>query len=111
MRLAAGATRPTLPELAPFVVHEIHRVPLAQREAYLAFMTRKGRGLLKASGFRPAGLGSSKSAGGPRSLIFSRTRAWPSASRRSPSFSANPDGRTLSTQARRIDRGCHQRGC
>ena len=55
LRLAAGATRPTLPEPAPFVVHEIHRVPLAKREAYLAFMNSEGLGLLKAHGFRPAG--------------------------------------------------------
>ncbi len=55
VRLAPGATRPNLPELAPFVVHEIHRVPLTQRDAYLAYMTGQGLGLLKASGFRPAG--------------------------------------------------------
>ena len=37
-----GAARPSLPEPAPFVVHEIHRVPLARKDAYLAYMTRAG---------------------------------------------------------------------
>ena len=54
---AAGPGRraPSLPEPAPFVVHEIHRVPLARRDAYLDFMTKQGLGLLKANGFRPVG--------------------------------------------------------
>lgn len=55
MRLAPGAEPPALAEPAPFVVHEIHRVPLERREAYLDFMTRKGLPLLKANGFRPVG--------------------------------------------------------
>ena len=53
--LAAGAADPSLPEPAPFVVHEIHRVPLARKDAYLAYMTGTGLGILKAHGFRPAG--------------------------------------------------------
>ena len=65
LRLAPGATRPNLPEPAPFVVHEIHRVPLAQRDAYLAYMTRHGLGLLKATVFDPPVLGSWKSEVGP----------------------------------------------
>ena len=55
LRLAPGAVGPALPEAAPFVVHEIHRVPLARKEAYLTYMTKEGLGVLKANGFRPAG--------------------------------------------------------
>jgi type 1 glutamine amidotransferase len=55
LRLAPGATEPALPEPAPFVVHEIHRVPVARKEAYLAYMTKQGLGVLKANGFRPTG--------------------------------------------------------
>jgi type 1 glutamine amidotransferase len=55
LRLAPGGVRPPLPESASFVIHEIHRVPLARRDAYLAFMTRQGLDLLKSQGFRPAG--------------------------------------------------------
>ncbi len=55
LRLAARAERPLLPEPAPFVVHEIHRVPLARRDAYLAFIDKTGRDLLKTHGFRPVG--------------------------------------------------------
>jgi type 1 glutamine amidotransferase len=55
LRLAPGAGRPPLPDPAPFVVHEIHRVPLTRRDAYLAFMARQGLDLLKAHGFRPVG--------------------------------------------------------
>ena len=55
LRKAAGALRPSLPETAPFVVHEIHRVPLARKNAYLAFMARHGLNLLKTNGFRPVG--------------------------------------------------------
>ncbi len=42
LRLAPGATRPKLPESAPFVVHETHRVSLTHREAYLEYMSKKG---------------------------------------------------------------------
>ena len=55
MRLAPGAAEPSLPDHAPVVVHEIHRVPIARKEAYLDYMTRQGLGILKANGFRPAG--------------------------------------------------------
>jgi uncharacterized protein len=55
LRLSAGAIGPSLPEPAPFVIHEIHRVPLARRDAYLAFMTAEGLPLLKDQGFRPVG--------------------------------------------------------
>ena len=55
LRLAPGATGPSLPEPAPFVVHEIRRVPLARKEAYLAYMTKQGLAVLKANGFRPTG--------------------------------------------------------
>src|SRR4051794_12107788 len=55
LRLATGVDRPRLPEPAPFVIHETHRVPLARRGAYLDFMTRRGLDLLKAHGFRTVG--------------------------------------------------------
>ncbi len=55
LRLAPGGARPALSEPAPFVVHELHRVPLARRDAYLAFMTGRGLELLRSHGFRPAG--------------------------------------------------------
>ncbi len=55
LRLATGANRPNLHVPAPFVVHEIHRVALGHREAYLDFMTKDGLALLKANGFRPFG--------------------------------------------------------
>ena len=55
LRLAPGAEPPALAEPAPFLIHEIHRVPLARRAAYLDFMTQKGLPLLKANGFRPVG--------------------------------------------------------
>ena len=52
---ALRAAGPSLPEPAPFVVHEVHRVPVARKEAYLAYMIKHGIGVLKANGFRPAG--------------------------------------------------------
>jgi type 1 glutamine amidotransferase len=55
LRLAPGAIGPSLPERAPFVVHEIQRVPLARRDAYLAYMTGQGLSVLKANGFHPVG--------------------------------------------------------
>ena len=56
LRLASRRAPPSLPEPSPFVVHEVHRVPLARRAEYLAFMARQGSSdLLKAHGFRPAG--------------------------------------------------------
>lgn len=55
LRLVPDGLAPSLPDHAPFVVHEIHRVPLARKEAYLAYMTKHGLGVLKAHGFRPAG--------------------------------------------------------
>jgi hypothetical protein len=55
LRPAPEALPPALPDPAAFVVHEVHRVPLARRDAYLAFMTKEGLGLLKKHGFRPVG--------------------------------------------------------
>jgi type 1 glutamine amidotransferase len=55
LRLVPGAVSPQLSEPAPFVVHEIHRVPLARKDAYLAYMTEQGLDGLKAQGFRPVG--------------------------------------------------------
>ena len=55
LRLAPGAARPSLPEPAPFVVHEIHRVPLARKDAYLAYMTRQGLGRTQGQWLPPGG--------------------------------------------------------
>jgi type 1 glutamine amidotransferase len=55
MRLALGAAGPSLPEPAPFVVHEIHRVPLARKDNYLIYMAATGLGVLKANGLKPEG--------------------------------------------------------
>lgn len=55
LRTVFGGKPPALPDPAPFVVHEVHRVPLARRDAYLGYMKEKGLGLLEAHGFRPAG--------------------------------------------------------
>src|SRR5262245_32620287 len=41
LKLTSFAERPTLPEPAKFVIHEIHRVPLRQTEAYLSFMEKE----------------------------------------------------------------------
>jgi type 1 glutamine amidotransferase len=55
LQLAAFAEQPRLPETAPSVIHETHRVPLRHREAYLRFMKEEGLPLLKKRGFRPVG--------------------------------------------------------
>src|SRR4051812_11766181 len=55
LKPAPFAERPGLPEAAPFVIHEVHRVPLRRQEAYLRFMEKEGLGLLTKHGFRPAG--------------------------------------------------------
>jgi len=55
LRLHPAARRPRLPEPAKFVIHEIHRVPLAQRGSYLDFMTTEGIPMLEGHGFRPTG--------------------------------------------------------
>jgi hypothetical protein len=52
---AAFAEKPTLPDEFPFVIHEIHRVPLRQMEAYMKFVEKDGLPLLKKHGFRPVG--------------------------------------------------------
>jgi type 1 glutamine amidotransferase len=55
LKLAPFAEAPRLPEPAPFVIHEIHRVPPRHLEAYLKFMEKDGLPLLKKHGFRPVG--------------------------------------------------------
>lgn len=55
LKLAAFAEKPRLDEPAPFVIHEIHRVPLHALNAYLKFMAKDGLPLLKKHGFRPVG--------------------------------------------------------
>ena len=55
LRLTGKAEPPTLAEPAKFVVHEIHRVPLAKADDYRNEMERLGLLLLKQHGFRPVG--------------------------------------------------------
>jgi hypothetical protein len=55
LELTDFALAPTLPEPAKVVVHEIHRVALAQKVAYLKFMQNDGLDLLKRNGFRAVG--------------------------------------------------------
>jgi type 1 glutamine amidotransferase len=55
LKPTAFAEKPTLPDAFPFVIHEIHRVPLRQMDAYLKFMDKEGLPLLKKHGFRPVG--------------------------------------------------------
>lgn len=55
LKLAPFAEPPALAEPAPYVIHEIHRVPLPRMEAYLKFMEKDGLRLLKKHGFRPVG--------------------------------------------------------
>jgi type 1 glutamine amidotransferase len=55
LKLAPFAEQPKLPESAPYIIHEIHRVPLRNQAKYLKFMEKEGLGLLKKHGFRPVG--------------------------------------------------------
>jgi type 1 glutamine amidotransferase/glyoxylase-like metal-dependent hydrolase (beta-lactamase superfamily II) len=55
LRLTGKAEPPTLAEPAKFVVHEIHRVPLAKADDYRNEMERRGLVLLKQHGFHPVG--------------------------------------------------------
>ncbi len=55
LKLAPFAEPPRLAEPSPYVIHEIHRVPLRSQDAYLKFMEKDGLPLLKKHGFRPVG--------------------------------------------------------
>ena len=55
LQLADFAVDPKLPEPARFVIHEVHRVPLGRKEAYLKFMQTEGLNLLKRHGVEPVG--------------------------------------------------------
>jgi type 1 glutamine amidotransferase len=55
LKLASGAKAPPLPDSAKFVIHEIHRVPLAKQPAYLKWLTTEGMPLLEKYGFQPVG--------------------------------------------------------
>jgi hypothetical protein len=54
LRLAGAAERPELPARGRFVIHEVHRVPLTRREAYMSWIQRVLPALRKL-GFRPTG--------------------------------------------------------
>jgi type 1 glutamine amidotransferase len=55
LRLVPRAEAPRLPETAAYVVHEVHKVPMARQREYLEFATGPGLALLKQHGFRPVG--------------------------------------------------------
>ncbi len=55
LRLVPFSTAPALPEPAAIVVHEVHRIPLSHRDAYLKFMQTEGLALLARHGIRPVG--------------------------------------------------------
>ena len=107
LRLAPGAARPSLPEPAPFVVHEVHRVPLARRDEYLAFMTRQGLGLLKAHGFRPAGPWVVEVGRWSEVTYLFRFESLAERERLIAEFSATADAQDLRREGRRIRRGGH----
>ena len=108
LRLARGrACLPALPDPAPFVVHEVHRVPLRARDAYLAFMTRQGLGLLKANGFRPAGPWVVDVGRWTEVTYLFRFESLAERERLIARFSATADGRDLRREGRRVRRGGH----
>ncbi len=55
LRLAPGAIAPQLNEQAAFVIHEIHRVRLADLGPYLDYMQTKALPMLQRHGFSPVG--------------------------------------------------------
>jgi hypothetical protein len=55
LRLTDFAVKPELPEQSKIVTHEVHRVPLGRRDAYLNYMQSEGLELLKRHGLRPVG--------------------------------------------------------
>jgi hypothetical protein len=55
LRLAPQAIAPKLHEPAPIVIHEIHRVRLADLSSYLEYMQTKGLPMLQQHGFSPVG--------------------------------------------------------
>lgn len=55
LKLSAKAIPPTLNESAPFVIHELQRVPLKRQREYLDYLEREGLNVLKGHGFRPVG--------------------------------------------------------
>lgn len=55
LRLAPQAVVPQLDEQAAFVIHEIHRVRLADLETYLEYMQTKAVPMLQRHGFAPVG--------------------------------------------------------
>ena len=98
LRPVPGALSPALPDPAPFVVHEVHRVPLARRDAYLAFMTGQGLGLLKAHGFRPVGPWVVELGRWTEVTYLFRFESLAERERLIAAFSATGDARTYGTQ-------------
>jgi hypothetical protein len=55
LRLVSPAEKPALLEKAKFVVHEVHRVPFARREAYQKAVVSEALPILRKHGFRWVG--------------------------------------------------------
>jgi type 1 glutamine amidotransferase len=55
LKPTAFAEAAPLPLAAPYVIREVHRVPLGRLDTYLRFMEKEGLPLLKKHGFRPVG--------------------------------------------------------
>lgn len=55
LRLAEFSAAPALSEQSNIVVHEVHRVPLMHRDAYLKFIESQALAVLRRHGFDPVG--------------------------------------------------------
>jgi type 1 glutamine amidotransferase len=91
--------KPQLAEAAPYVIHEVHRVPLRRLEAYLKFMEKDGLGLLKKHGFRPVGPWLTAVGKWTEVTYLFRFDSLAERSRLIAAFSAHPDGESYSKVA------------
>lgn len=55
LKLSAEAVAPTLHDPAKFVVHAVHKVPLARQGQFLYYLESEGLKLMQSYGFRPVG--------------------------------------------------------
>ncbi|MCI0457690.1 MAG: ThuA domain-containing protein [Gemmataceae bacterium] len=94
LKLAPFAENPLVPERAPFVLHEVHRVPLPRLEAYLKFMETDGLRLLKKHGFRPVGPWTVAVGKWTEVTYLFRFESLAERERLITSFSAHPDAQT-----------------
>lgn len=94
LKLASFAQQPPLGVSDPFVIHEIHRVPLKQQENYLDFMEKIGLPLLKKHGFRPVGPWVTAVGKWSEITYLFRFEHLAERDRLIREFSAHPDGKT-----------------